>query len=122
MSSKYKTTAKDFALFKKTCLEWIDRFGLGRWSITFKHKLCDGPQKAGAIYNVCDRWIEFYLAREWGHKPTRAEIKKSAVHEVTHQLISRLVDKAYSRFISESEIEEEMEAVCKAMENAIYGR
>ncbi len=33
----YKTTVKDFNLFKNECTKWINKFNLNSWEIVFFH-------------------------------------------------------------------------------------
>ncbi|BDQ35919.1 hypothetical protein SYK_02790 [Pseudodesulfovibrio nedwellii] len=122
-TSYYKTTAADFKLFKATCLEWVEKFSLGQWHHNFEHCHLDVEGRCAQVaFTIGSRHTLFSLSKVWTVKPTKLEIKKAALHEVTHVLTARLYDFATARFVNKDEILEEFEAISRALEHAIYGQ
>lgn len=115
----YKTTAKNFDLFKSECHKWMDFFGLNGYGATFVHD--NSGDLAGAQYDIIDRWVTFRLGKNWGEtKPTVFEIKSTAFHEVAHLFIGKLGVLARARFITDSEVIEESEHIVRVLENKIF--
>jgi len=92
-----KTTKKDFEVFKKESLYWIDYFGLKDWRVGFSHKDLDGAE-AQCLAHVGDRNCTLSLDVE---VEDRSKIKQWAFHEVCELLLfkaSDLITATYSNW------------------------
>jgi len=115
----YKTTKQHFELFKRYFKHYQDLFELNNYQIHFFH------QKGGKWYaeittnqiGHCSRvtfnttWIE--------RGPTEDKIRKDALHECCHLLISKLEWLAGCRYLDEVEIDETQEELVVKMASAI---
>lgn len=116
-----KTTKKDFEMFKMECEKWIDFWGLKEYSYNFYHEKRESRGLAFSRLNASDYWASLILNTNWcEHKITDLKIKECAFHEVAHVLLERLFSCATARFLSEEEINSELESVIKRMENCIF--
>jgi hypothetical protein len=92
-----KTTAKHFAIFKRTCEEYRRKLGLFDWEFRYVHKTHpDGDALAYCVPNVAARIANVYLCVEWGDLdvPTTQSVKLMARHETLHVLMADLMDLA----------------------------
>ena len=105
-----KTTAKDFALFKTECLEWIGRLHLAEWEVEFEHAYCEGNR---AMCSACSALVAILaLSTDWEHeKPTPEKIKAAARHEVMELLLIRVMILGKTRFCREEEFLAEGHAI-----------
>ena len=115
----HKTLVSHFNLFKLDCDKWLEFFGIHGFGVSYVHTNSD--DLAEATYNIMTRSATISLGKDWGTtKPTPEELDATAFHEVCHLLIGRLSVIARSRYISESEIQEEDEHIVRVLENKIY--
>ena len=90
-----KTTAKDFKVFKKEALYWIDKLHLREWDIEFFHRENRNSDLANSLaWNVCAstaKGARIGLSKDWGDvKPTRNQVAKTAFHEIIEILLGDL--------------------------------
>ena len=116
-----KTTKKDFEIFKAEVRRFMDVFELNNWEVAFEHKELKNnnatitPQLGNykavitlSTDNDYDKVTSDYSFTEY--------IKRNALHEVIHLLLSRMSVVGQSRYISNAEQEEaEEELVIKLM-------
>ena len=115
-----KTTKKDFELFESECWKWIDFFGLKAWDIVIEHESAKG-NRATCSYFVTNRSIVLNLATEFETDPITSErIKQDAFHEVCEILLCNIRTLAETRFIHKDEIDEEVHAIIRTLENVLY--
>lgn len=119
-----KTSSKHFALFKKECQHWIDKFGLKEWDITFERMNLesddpDATTGAQCVADIKNRIAALVLQADWDIKVTNQMVKRMAFHEVCHVLLWRLVWLTQERYISEGEATSEAHAIIRRMENGI---
>lgn len=115
-----KTTKKDFELFKKECRKWIKVFGLKDWEINFEHV----PVQSGIgehIFDSNNRWAYIKLATDWGNTEiSSCEVKRTAFHETVELWLGRIRILAKIRYVREDEIDEEIHALVRTLENVIF--
>lgn len=119
-----KTTPKHFALFKKECQYWIDKFGLKEWDIAFQQMNLesndpDSVTGAQCVADLKNRVSAIVLQADWDIKVTNRMVKQMAFHEVCHLLLWRLVWLAQQRSISEGEATAEAHTIIRRLENGI---
>jgi len=115
------TTNKDFQLFKAECKKWIEILGLKGWEIIYKHE--DNKIKGRANFHIqlIDRISVITLSKTWGDNiVSKNSIRRSAFHEICEVFLSRIKIIAESRFINSDEIDEEIHAIIRTLENVIF--
>lgn len=116
-----KTTAKDFAVFKSACEEWVTQIGLHDWTLFYEHQTCDGG------FAWCDASFEgrtatVGLSVEWKDtKPTPERLRRSALHEMLHLLLWELRHLINSRVCTEHMIEAAEHAAIRRLERLLLG-
>ncbi len=116
-----KTTKKDFIIFKKECEKWIKIFGLKNWDIEFYHADSLKDSRASTTYAVIDRSISIYLNIDWKNDTiSNDNIRKSAFHEVSEVLMCKLRNLAEYRYTTFHEIDEEVHAIIRTLENVLW--
>lgn len=118
---KNKTTAKHFEIFKAECEKWIEIFGLKGWSIWYSHTVEDNTNRAECSYKILNRSLGFRLNPDWGGDTvTEKALSKDAFHEVSEALLCRIRCLSQSRFIHLDEIDEEIHAIIRTLENVLW--
>ena len=118
----FPTTKKDFDLFKRTARSWARKFGLGQWEIEYEHKCTlEHGAHATCLANCDGRLAIIVLGANWVKKPTQKQIKRAAIHEVGHVLTNKIESIALDRFASQRALDEELEALSRALETMAYG-
>ena len=117
-----RTTKAQFALFKRTCLGCIRRWGISSWQIEICHEDL-GDKLAQCGTQVHDRlaWLSFSTSvpKEQESELTRDNIIRLARHETTHLLIAPLADVLIIRELTASHKREANEAVCNHLEKLL---
>ena len=107
-----KTTEKDFKLFKETFLEYQKKFGLIGYEIHCLHEYTKDAYADIAIDQMAKKGTVRFSTKWTGDiKLSDERIKRTAMHECLHLLISRLSWLATCRYVAEPEIKEEDEAL-----------
>ena len=93
-----KTTKKQFALFCRTCEEWIEPLGLTGWDISFLWE----PIKDNATTSEDQRYKYAIITftKTWEDEicdPTSEEIKRTALHEMLELKLCKLKGKTKDR-------------------------
>ena len=118
--NSYKTSKKDFELFRSETLKWLKRFGLNDWFIEIEHET---PERndARAICLGCleDKHAFIKMDVEWDIKPTSKSIKEAAFHEAAELLLMRFTILAGERFVSERELVEARHSVIQVLYNLV---
>jgi len=118
---KNKTTARHFAIFKEECEKWIAKYGLIGWTVWYEHKVDDSGNRAECRYNLMNRSVGFRLNPDWGYDTvTEYQLRKDAFHEVSENLLCRIRAIAQSRYINADEIDEEIHAIIRTLENVLW--
>ncbi len=122
MKEHYKTTKKDFVLFKQEVRKWIDILGLKSWDLDIVHKNNgDMPSAVGwCRFNLIGRCATIGLAEKWELEITDKSIRKTAFHEVSELLTARLNVVASERCITQAEIEESVHELIRTLENVLW--
>lgn len=116
-----KTTSSDFKVFKSECDKWIDTFGLKAWSVHYEHKDVGKDTLASCYYDVTNRIATLVLSKGWDDdEVTDYQVRKSAFHEVCELLMANMRTLAEYRYTTRLEIEEEIHAIIRTLENTIY--
>jgi len=114
----YKTTKKDFEVFKKEAEYWLEYFHLHDWEVHFEH--CDARgNRARCWSDISGRMGTLEFGTEWSKKPDKYELQIAAFHEVCELLLSRLSTLPLNMFDSDyiSEITHE---IIRRLENTIF--
>ena len=107
----YKTTAKDFALFKRECKWWIERFGLADWDVMWSHEQDDPGTMANCRSDYAMQ-ATITLNAVWeATRPTEKEIKLTAKHEAMELLLAPLAILANARYVDRDSIPRESHAI-----------
>lgn len=115
-----KTTAKHLALFERECQKWVDKFGLKGWDLCFDHIDTTNTDQNFAIeWNLEGRCATLALHKNVSETPSDNAMKKIAFHVAGHLFLSRLEELATSRFVTQNEIKEEIEAIIRTLENVM---
>ncbi|HDL19928.1 MAG TPA: hypothetical protein ENH40_06715 [Nitrospirae bacterium] len=116
-----KTTKEHFAIFRKECLKWIEVFGLKGWDVTIKHKKMEDC-RAACTSHVVNRWAELKLNIDWNKEweISKDRLKKDAFHEVMELFLAVISNLAEYRYTTASEIEEEIHAIIRTLENVVF--
>ena len=120
MEETFKTTADDYKLFKSEATKWIDKFGLKEFGIEFRKVTEHDGSIAYVSFNNDYTAARISFNTVWYSKPNAKEVKKTALHEVTHILTIKLEMLCMERFTTKDAIYDEIERIARRMENAIY--
>lgn len=117
-----KTTAKHFEFFQEECLKWVEVFGLRNWEIAFKHEKYDDSNYATTQYNWVSGWANIYLEVDWGkdHPVTKAELKRTALHEVLEIVLAPLYALTQEEGIFPRRAEGAAHDIIRRMENVFF--
>ena len=116
-----ETTKKDFELFKKEFLKWINFFGLLNWRLFFYHEKTDEDSFAIITCETENRVAGVTLNKIFPAEDYFPEnIKMVAFHEVCELLLSDISDLAKSRFINETDIDTEIHRIIRTLENTVF--
>ena len=112
--------------YQNAIVEHMDKFGLGRWSVRVLpwSEVPDKYEDADAVTSgdTTSRFAKFAINPDKCADRSDTYVSRCALHEVTHILTKRLEEMARSEdVVPEREIDEEIEAIAKAMERAFYG-
>lgn len=117
----YKTTNKQFEMFKTEVQKWIDVFGLLDWKVRFTHS--DEEPSAGGW--VSADWANgtamICLTKTWPHKPKDAEVLNTARHEALELMMWPMFDVAISRYTTREHVEVARHKVIRTLENFLSG-
>ena len=113
-------TKKDFKLYKKSVLYWLNRFGITEWEIDFKHHQIDSV--ARTTYNCTSKLACFQLTKESQFDYCeQSNIGKLAFHEVIHLLLADFGNAIQETKIFDSDLAISQEhAVVMRMIKAFY--
>ncbi len=117
-----KVSKRQFELFKKECKKWIDIFELNNWNVAYMQN----KTKKSFAYchtNVTHYKATIHLCKVWDDevvKLTDENIKKTALHEILHLLLSRLSDYGYARFVADDEMTEAEEELVNKLINVFH--
>lgn len=102
----YKTTTKDFILFKKEAAKWLKQLGLEHWNVKYQWENLDEYNLDGGMTMDSNSvgYATLSLDTEIDDCHTPFDIKTTAKHEVMHLLVRRLSEAAYYRYSSKDEI------------------
>lgn len=116
------TTDEHFEIFKTECRKWVNILGLMGWEIFYSHKPVKESSRANASYHVMGRIATLNLEPVWKDSDVSSddEIRRIAFHEVCEVLMARIAIIGKDRYISESEIDEEVHNVIRTLENVLW--
>lgn len=121
-----KITKKQFKVFRKEALRWLDRFGMKDWSVYFEQKELKGV-RAECSFNCVGGIATLSLGTEWNELNdefvTDKIIQRTAFHEVCELLLARLNDMTSQRFnLNEGDVEEEIHRIIRILENILWNK
>lgn len=119
-----KITKKQFELFKKEALKWLEYFGLKSWSVYFEQKKIEGC-RALCTFNCVGGIATISLGTSWNEQNkifvTDEIIKRTAFHEVCELFLARLNDMVSQRYnLNEGDVEEEIHRIIRVLENTVW--
>lgn len=118
-----KTTGKDFELFKKECLFWINYFGLKDWHVVFHHDILEEDNFAAQCdTTLAQRHSTIFLNKELSddtYPLTDEDIKQIAFHEVCELLLRKLRTLGENRYATEIEIYEATHEIISVLTNTL---
>lgn len=115
-----KTTKQHFEIFKKECQKWIEIYGLKDWKIHFFHENWDDSHYANIKMDLDGRIASINLESAWEEPVSNFQLKQIAFHEVSHLFFGRLEIIAKQKTTFNSEIDEEIHAIIRTLENTLY--
>jgi hypothetical protein len=115
----YKTTKKDFEVFKSECRKWVKYFGLLDWEITYSN-VEDAGSRGSCTVGYTGRLATINLATEWDYKPDESEMNLTAFHEVCELLTAPLCVIAESRYVTVSQVEIANHYIIRVLENTLF--
>lgn len=120
-----KNNSEKETLFRQKTIKYLEYFGLGRWSIQFKPwSAYDGeyPDAYAAVkIDSQARAATFFVNDSFLESASESQITRTAMHEAAHVLLQRLQVYAMDRTGTVEDIEEEVEAIIKALEYSLFG-
>jgi len=117
-----KMTKLDIKKFKGYVGYWIEYFGIYGWEVNVNlqdKEDNDEHNMAVTYFDILNRRADIELGYEWNQEITDKELNKTAFHEVLEVLFSRIRTIAASRFITDSEIDEELHNLIRTLEKVI---
>lgn len=115
-----KTTRADFELFKKYCVEYYDKLGLREWTVYYKHARTNDAY-ASSAWLLSGMIATITLCTDWDtlRPKNEAELRKLALHEIMHILMSPLVAEAEDRYANETAIRIAEHSIIRRLENIL---
>jgi hypothetical protein len=115
-----KTSKAYFERFKKEFLFWQQKLGLTQYRESFKHKKLD-REFAKLYTQQLDKIFVAYLNTDIAKDldPPDDGPEAHARHEVLHLLLSRLVWLGSCRYIEQTDLDEEAEAIVVRLEKVL---
>jgi len=119
-----KISKKQFELFKKEVLKWLDIFGMKNWQVHFEQRKIE-ENRAQITFNCVSGIAVFTLSTNWDEQNlafvTDENVCKSAFHEVCELLLGRLNDMTEQRYnLSRLDVEEEIHRIIRTLENTVF--
>ena len=113
-----KTTKAHFELYKKHCLDYMDKYQLGDYSVVFEWKDTGNVESRCAIDGVVGN-VTYCLSKEipMFDRDVEKVIQDLAKHEVLHCLLGRYSNLASNRYISADELDSEEEHLIRKLMN-----
>ncbi len=116
-----KTTKKDFKLFEKECLYWIDIFGLIDYEVAIDHKDYLERVRSCCFIDVVGRCSTIALSEDWeDNKITKKEIKRVAFYGALELLIVELFHYSRERFVTRDQIEAASHRIIRVLEKLLF--
>jgi len=114
-----KATKKHLELYKKEVLKWMTRFKIGGWDVNFDFDE-ENDGVANTTWNLEGRVCAFRIARDWEKDPlTNKTIKETALHEVLHLILARIMSLSTARYMRKTELIEAQEEATNTLMNYI---
>lgn len=114
-----KTTKAQFDLFCSEFMHWRERFGCQDIWCDFEHAPMDDAYADIMINYAGKHAVVRFNSKQSHFKLDDDGVKRTAKHEAIHLLISRLEDCAWRRHVSQNEIDSEVEALARRLEDLI---
>lgn len=117
------TKRQQFRLFRDEFFRYRDMFGRQDYACHFELTEIDGAYADIAVDNVGKTAHVRYAKNDPDKFPisTETEVRATARHEAIHLLLAPIEHLAASRFISQNEIDEEVESLTRRLEDLIDG-
>lgn len=118
-----KTSKKDFLLFQKECLKWINIFGLKSYEVWFKWEMLNENRAELSDISTVDRIATIKLAKDFGANNTfdKNEIRRVAFHEVMELFLTPYYCAAQQRWgLIQADIDEINHNIIRTLENVVF--
>lgn len=117
---QYRTSTQDFEVFKASCQQWIQYFGLKSWELAFAHSDRHIENRATCEASLGSRHVTFTLTKsKWAYQPDERELRLLGFHEVCECLLWELTHFAEARY-PQGDLQDITHAVIHALENSIF--
>ena len=107
----------EFEEFKREFTTYQDLFGLSGYRVYFKHE--DEDMGESSIVIDTENMIAEVCLNKTPPKNSEGNILLCAKHEAIHLLLGRLMNRAYARHVTQTEIYEATEEVVNKLEDLI---
>ncbi len=97
-----------FKFFCRKCRYWLKQFGITDYTVYYSQEAITSP--AEVRVDSPGRGLTFVLPLEL-EDTSRRSVDHSAIHEVSHACVAKLVDVAKDRYATEKDIDDAEEAV-----------
>lgn len=109
-----KTTKKDFEVFKKECLKWVEFYGLKDWRISYDQK--DTEANAETRYFLENKSAVISLSNKY---PCETTLGRLAFHEVSELLLVEITHKL-NWFLNTQEVNTMAHTIIRRLENSVF--
>lgn len=115
-----KTTKRDFEQFKKECAIWIEKLGLIEWSVHYDHQHIEGSY-AETAWKLSAGVATITLSTYWDDLRPKTEdaIRRLALHEVLHVVMSPLYAEASERYTNPLALDTAEHLIIRRLENTL---
>ena len=118
-SSGISECRKGYLEFKEECLKQISRLGLNEWDIEIQHKVLEDESGANAAALTEMHEIGKVAMITLNKRFIPKDPRRVAKHEVAHILLGKIRAIAANRWMSEAEVDSEVEALCTRLEKVL---
>lgn len=118
----YAVTPKGFELFKRSHREWMQRFGLGHWTIHYLMPADVEGAYAESTSSPAACQVVVRMSRNWGslRKPTSDQLRKIGLHEAIHSLLAAYDIAGRNRWQTEDEFKRLNEDLTTKLEEILH--
>ena len=113
----YKTSKKDYKLFKTYCKKWIDFWGLYEWETNYVH-YANEDARASIWWEMTGMIATIGLGKVWAD-PEPYELSKVAFHEVCEIMLCPVTQLALDEY-AKRKVDNRIHTIIRRLENIIF--